>query len=94
MTENGKVVFVANARRPFDHIGNFNFLANAGNPTLNVYTNNETIRDVTNGKLTLIEAVEQGKIRYEGIGFINKIKISILDVLFRLSADLAKKVKR
>lgn len=51
------------------------------NPTMRVYTDMGTIDQLIAGELMPVDALQQGKIRYEGVGFVNKIKFKLLSVV-------------
>ncbi|MFQ5814893.1 MAG: DUF4157 domain-containing protein [Candidatus Hydrothermarchaeaceae archaeon] len=52
-----------------------------GNPTMKVYTNTGTINQLIAGEITPTDALMEGKIRYEGVGLVNKIKFKVLNVV-------------
>ena len=49
-------------------------------PTMNVYTTNDTIDKLIDGDKTLLEAVKDKSISYQGVGFVNKIKFGIIKI--------------
>lgn len=53
-------------------------------PTMNLYSDEDTIRDIIGKELTISEAMEQGRIRYEGVGIIKSIKTGLLKTLVKL----------
>jgi hypothetical protein len=71
-------------------------------PTLKVYSDTGAVDQLIAGELTPLEALEQGKIRYEGVGFMNKVKVGVLDlaskilrkvIRFKAGSELASKIK-
>ena len=53
-------------------------------PTVEVFTDIETIERIVNGDLSLEEAIEAGDIRYEGVGIVNSVKFGVFDTIFDL----------
>ncbi len=47
------------------------------NPTMNVYSDADTVNAIANGQLSVDAALSQGKIRYEGVGFISSLKLDL-----------------
>jgi len=67
-------------------------------PTMKVYTSLETVKKLGLGEITPVDAVMQGNIRYEGVGFAKSLKFKVLGfaakmvkkvVRFKAGADLA-----
>lgn len=52
--------------------------------TMNVYISKETLEEIREEKTTFAEALKEGKIRYEGVGFINSLKFMILGFLSKI----------
>ncbi|RLG58109.1 MAG: hypothetical protein DRN95_04895, partial [Candidatus Hydrothermarchaeota archaeon] len=50
--------------------------------TVNIYTNQEIIEEINSGRLSITEALDEGKIRYEGVGFYNSLKFRIANFIF------------
>ncbi len=50
-------------------------------PTMNIYVTQEALEEMATGQLEPGEALKQGKIRYEGVGFFKKIKYGILKIV-------------
>lgn len=48
--------------------------------TMNVYTDEQTIKEIAANKITFADALQYGKIRYEGVGIINGIKVGIANI--------------
>lgn len=50
------------------------------NPTINAYTTEKVVKDLLNSKdpKALKSALDDGKIRLEGVGFINQIKVTVM----------------
>ena len=51
-------------------------------PTVEVFSDAETIERIVTGDLGLEEALEEGDIRYEGVGFLNSVKFGVVDTIF------------
>ncbi|MEM4267096.1 MAG: SCP2 sterol-binding domain-containing protein [Candidatus Nanoarchaeia archaeon] len=66
-TENGKIVET--------------FENGTEEPTMNIYVTQEALEQMAAGQLDPGEALKQGKIRYEGVGFFKKIKYGILKIV-------------
>ena len=49
-------------------------------PTMKIYTTSETIGHLIEGEKTLLEAVKDKSIQYEGVGVINKIKFGFIKI--------------
>lgn len=49
-------------------------------PTMNVYTTSDTIDKLIDGNTTLLDAVKDKNINYEGIGFFGKIKFGFIKI--------------
>ncbi len=49
-------------------------------PTMKIHTTSETIGHLIEGEKTLLEAVKDKSIQYEGVGFINKIKFGFIKI--------------
>ncbi len=48
--------------------------------TMNVYTDEETIKKIGKNEMSFAEALQYGKVRYEGVGIINGIKVGIANI--------------
>ncbi|MCC7552654.1 hypothetical protein KO317_03230 [Candidatus Micrarchaeota archaeon] len=64
---------------------NNGYVANIGfgempEKTMNVYTDENTIKKIGTNEMTFAEALQQGKIRYEGVGILNGIKVGIANI--------------
>jgi len=59
------------------------------NPTVNVYTDMETIENIIRREMTFTEAMETGKITYKGVGFFKSIKIAIAKLGLRIYSFFA-----
>lgn len=58
-------------------------------PSLNVYTDEDTIMKIQNSDNPLQElkkSLDEGKVRYEAIGFFNKIKFSFLSIFSNIAS--------
>lgn len=60
-----------------------------GDPTVNIYTDVETVEELLEGEMTFTEALKEGKIGYEGVGFFNSIKYGLADFLFKIYLSFA-----
>ncbi len=50
--------------------------------TLNFYTDTETIDLVSAGEIGIMDALEEGRMKYEGVGVVNALKIGLANTLF------------
>src|SRR3990172_9236106 len=57
-------------------------------PTLNVYIDQETIDQIIAGEITPLDALQQGKIRYEGVGFVKWVKFKVVNTALRIMSIL------
>jgi len=67
-------------------------LGELDNPSLRVYTTEEVITEIENSENpaeTLNLAFKEGKIRYEAVGFLNKIKFGILSTIIKVGSWFA-----
>jgi hypothetical protein len=55
---------------------------NLSDPTLNVYMGKETAAQIHDGNLSMIDAIDQKKVTYEGVGFFKMIKFTVIGFLF------------
>jgi hypothetical protein len=56
-------------------------------PTINAYTTENTVRSIMNSDdpvSAFQEAINSGKIKFEGVGLGNKIKVRTMDIAIRL----------
>ncbi len=53
-------------------------------PTINMYTDVETLGSIADGETTVSRALMDGKIKYEGVGFLNGLRLGIMDFFFRM----------
>lgn len=51
---------------------------------VNVYTDIETIEKIIGEEITLSEALEEGAIRWEGVGFLNSLKFGVFRLFFNI----------
>ncbi len=49
-------------------------------PTMNIYTTGDTIDKLIDGNTTLLDAVKDKSINYEGVGFFGKIKFGVIKI--------------
>jgi len=52
--------------------------------SVNIYADQDVIDKIANGELTIIEALESGKIRYEAVGLFNSLKFGIATFFFNI----------
>jgi plastocyanin len=65
-------------------------------PSLNVYTTEAVIKEIENSNnppATLKKALEEKKITYKAVGFVNKIKFAVLSVVMKFLDDTEEKVE-
>ena len=53
-------------------------------PTLNVHISEGTLEELVDGEITFVEALEDDKIRFEGVGFSNSLKLAASSVIFTI----------
>ncbi len=53
-------------------------------PTVNIRSDSETIEGIVGGEVSIIEAIKDGRITYEGVGFFNMLKFTFANFLFNL----------
>jgi hypothetical protein len=58
-------------------------------PTLNVFTDVGTIEEIFNEEIGIMEALNQGKIRYEGVSFLNSVKFKSLNIIYDIYSFFA-----
>jgi hypothetical protein len=51
-------------------------------PTVEVFSDMETIERIVTGDLGVEEALEEGDIRYEGVGFLTSVKFGVVDTIY------------
>ena len=87
----GKATFSVVTRNNKVETVTYGEIPNLG-PTLNIYIDQEAVEQITAGKMTLPDAMLQGKMRYEGVGFFGSVKVlvgnAILGVYNTFSAIL------
>lgn len=49
-------------------------------PTMKIYTTSEAIGHLIEGEKTLLDAVKDKSIQYEGVGFVSKIKFGFIKI--------------
>lgn len=59
-------------------------------PTMNIYTDIQTIAEIAEGRLDPIDAINEGKIQYEAVGFTNKVKYGLLGIGLKISSFFRK----
>ncbi|MBW2981876.1 hypothetical protein KY343_03280 [Candidatus Woesearchaeota archaeon] len=58
-------------------------------PTMNVFSDVETFEDISIGDLGFMEALDQGRVTYEGVGFVNSIKYGALNLIYSIYSFFA-----
>lgn len=53
-------------------------------PTVEVFSDTETVELILDGELGLEEALEDGRIRVEGVGFANSVKFGFVNVVYNI----------
>ncbi|MBI2832567.1 MAG: carboxypeptidase regulatory-like domain-containing protein [Chloroflexi bacterium] len=53
-------------------------------PTLNVYMGQETLDRITAGEITPLDALWQGKMGYQGVGFLRSVKVNVMKAVLRV----------
>jgi hypothetical protein len=71
-----KPIFIIMEKGNMENIG----FGELKDKTMNVYTDEDTIKKIANNEITFAEALQYNKIRYEGIGIINSIKTGIANI--------------
>jgi hypothetical protein len=54
------------------------------NPTLDVYTTGDTIKNIVNGKITIQEAIKNKDIDYKGVGFVKRTKFGLAKTIGKI----------
>lgn len=86
MFSNERINFYSNLEPHFHIITSNNQIIDAGkgkleNPTINVFSDDETFNAIHDGEISFIQAMNDGRLIYEGEGFFNKIKFKIISFL-------------
>lgn len=55
-----------------------------GNPSMKVYADTGTVNQLIAGEMTPLDALQQGKIRYKGVGLVKSVKFKVLGVVVGL----------
>jgi hypothetical protein len=55
-------------------------------PTVNVYSDQETLELIAAGDLTFESAVSTGRVRLEGVGFVNSLKFTVSEYVLKIRA--------
>jgi hypothetical protein len=55
-------------------------------PTVNVYSDEQTIQQIADGDLSFEEAVSSDRVRFEGVGVINSIKFTVSGIIVKVKA--------
>jgi putative sterol carrier protein len=53
-------------------------------PTVNIRSDLETVEGIVKGEIKIIDALREGKITYEGVGFFNMLRFAFANFLFNL----------
>lgn len=53
-------------------------------PTVNIISDCETVELISSGELGAMEAYRDGRIRVEGVGFINSVRIGFVNSVFSI----------
>jgi len=58
-----------------------------GDPTINVYTDEGTVKDLLESKdpEMLKNSIKSGKIRIEGVGWMNSLRVGVMSLLSRFT---------
>lgn len=54
------------------------------NPTMNLFTDIDTVKDIEAGDLDFLEALDLGRIEYKGVGVLNSIKFGALNLVYSI----------
>jgi hypothetical protein len=57
-----------------------------GDPTVNVWSDEQTLRQIAKGDLTFEEAVSSDRVRFEGVGFVNSLKFTVSGYMVKIRA--------
>jgi hypothetical protein len=57
-------------------------------PSMNMYSDMGTLNDIMLGELDPVDALKEGRIRYEGVGFFNWIRFAFTNMLFTIASAL------
>jgi hypothetical protein len=57
-------------------------------PTMNMYTDVETLEDIMTGETEPLDALKEGRIWYEGVGFFNWLRFAFAGMLFNIASAL------
>jgi putative sterol carrier protein len=57
-------------------------------PTMNMYSDMETLEAIMLGSLDPVDALKEGRIRYEGVGIVNWIRFAFANLAFSIAALL------
>ena len=55
-------------------------------PTLNVWSDEQTLQQIAEGELTFEEAVSSDRVRFEGVGFVNSLKFTVSGFILKIKA--------
>lgn len=58
-------------------------------PTVNIVSDSETVELISNGELGAMEAYKDGRIRLEGVGLINSVRIGFINSVFSIYSFLS-----
>jgi putative sterol carrier protein len=57
-------------------------------PTVNVWSDEQTLRQIADGNLIFEDAVSSGRVRFEGVGFVSFIKFAVSELLVKVKSAL------
>jgi hypothetical protein len=55
-------------------------------PTVNVWSDEQTLRQIAEGDLSFEEAVSSDRVRFEGVGFVNSLKFTVSGFILKIKA--------
>jgi hypothetical protein len=55
-------------------------------PTVNVWSDEQTLRQIARGDLTFEEAVSSDRVRFEGVGFVSSLKFAVSGYIMKIRA--------
>ena len=55
-------------------------------PTVNVWSDEQTLQQIAKGELTFEEAVSSDRVRFEGVGFVNSLKFTVSGFIVKIKA--------
>lgn len=55
-------------------------------PTVNVWSDEQTLQQIAEGELAFEEAVSSDRVRFEGVGFVNSLKFTVSGFILKIKA--------